>query len=289
VFKEAVMRTAPAVLSMLVLAPFVGAEPAGAPTLPLGVRQIQEGQLSDALVTLDAVVRNLTPQAEKRRPELIDALVYKGWALVGLGQEEPAKASFRAALQHDPALRLAADTFPDRVIRVFEAARKGDTKSVLERPTGISGKKAGLGAGAIALIAGGAALAVAGGTAAATGGGEPTVYERYYGRYQGIGIPSASHCDSGNTTLTLSGKPDGSDFRLFSSRRTSFSGTGTIQADGRFDVSGFVTGGNFQFKHTFSGQTDGTRLTGREASYTALSDGSVGTVSCTWDLQLDRF
>jgi hypothetical protein len=89
---------------------------------------------------------------------------------VGLQQEEPAKSAFRDALRHDPALRLKKGEQPDRVVRVFEAARTGKTKSVMQRPAGTA-KKAGLGAGGITLIVLGA-VAVAGGVAVAASGGE---------------------------------------------------------------------------------------------------------------------
>jgi len=129
--------------------------------LDRGVREVQEGDLEKGLLTLDTVIQRLEADPTPPAKELSRACAYKGIALVGLGQEEAAKAAFRDALRYDPALRLKKDEHPDRVVRVFEAARTGKKKSVMQRPSGAP-KKAGLGAGAIAAIAGGVVLAAGG-------------------------------------------------------------------------------------------------------------------------------
>lgn len=141
------------------------------PDLEVGIRQVNEGHLQEAVLTLDAVILKLKPQAASNTQDLVQAFVYKGVALVGLAQEEPAKASFREALQYDPWFRLTEDKFSARVIRVFEAARTGKSKSVLEPPSGVP-KKAGLSGLAVAGIVGGA-LAIAGGAAVVAGGDAP--------------------------------------------------------------------------------------------------------------------
>lgn len=149
------------------------------PTLDLGIQQVRDGDLSKAVLTLDAVILRLTPNAAARSKELAQAHLYKGIALVGQGQEAAAKAAFREALARDPTLRLKKGEQPDRVVRVFDAAREGKTKSVMERPNEAP-KKVGLGAGAVAAIvggvalAGGAAVAVAGGDSAPTPAPSPT-------------------------------------------------------------------------------------------------------------------
>jgi hypothetical protein len=141
--------------------------------LQAGIRQVSEGDLEVAITTLDRAILAFSAQPSAHTKELSEAHLYKGVALVGLLREEPAKESFREALRYDPPLRLRKGQFPDRVVRVFEAARTGKEDSVMQRPSGTA-KKAGLGAGAIAAIAGGA-IAVAGGAAAvASGGGTPT-------------------------------------------------------------------------------------------------------------------
>jgi hypothetical protein len=149
----------------------LAAQTAPQATLEGGIRQVNEGDLENAVITLDAVIQQLAREAHARAKELSQAHLYKGVALVGLQQEEPAKASFREALRYDPELRLGKGQFPDRTVRVFEAARKGSTKSVMKRPSGAP-KKAGIGGGAIAAIVGGV-LAAGGGVALASGAGEP--------------------------------------------------------------------------------------------------------------------
>jgi hypothetical protein len=165
------MRSCLCCLLTLLAVPALAQAPVPDADLQRGIRQVNNGELDAAVLTLDGVIRALAPAASTQGRELAQAHLYKGVALVGLLQEEPAKASFREALRHDPALRLAKGQFPDRVVRVFEAARKGKTDSVMKRPTGAP-KKAGIGTGAILAIAGG--VLAAGGTAAAVSGGGGT-------------------------------------------------------------------------------------------------------------------
>jgi hypothetical protein len=124
-------------------------------SLDEGLRLYEEGDLGDAVLALDAAIGTMPPSAT---PSLVKAYVYKGAALVGLGQEEPAKASFREALALDPKLRLLKTEFPDRVVRVFDAARSDKKTSVMRRPS-TAPKKAGIGAAGVAAIVGGVALA----------------------------------------------------------------------------------------------------------------------------------
>ncbi len=129
-----------------------------------------EGALGDAVLAFDAAIQAMPPSASTT-PSLVKAYVYKGAALVGLGQEEPAKASFREALALDVSLRLSKTEFPDRVVRVFDAARKGKQKSVMERPS-TAPKKAGIGALGVGAIVGGIALAGGAVAVAVTSGGD---------------------------------------------------------------------------------------------------------------------
>lgn len=140
-------------------------------TLTLGIKQVDEGNFQAALFTLDAVARRLVLEPAMHATDLSQAYLYRGVALVGLGQEEGAKGSFAAALQYDKTLRIGEDRFPPRVVRVFEAARLGKTKSVLLPPSGAA-KKAGIGAGAVAAIVGGV-LAAGGAAVAAASGAKP--------------------------------------------------------------------------------------------------------------------
>jgi PKD repeat protein len=141
---------------------------AAEPTLQAGIKQFGDGDLAGAVFTLEAVIRTLAVEPALHAKELSQAYLYRGAAFVGLSQEENAKGSFAAALQYDRTLRIGEDKFPPRVVRVFEAARTGKTKSVLLPPSNVA-KKAGIGTlGIVGIIAG--VAAVGGGVAAATHG-----------------------------------------------------------------------------------------------------------------------
>ncbi len=141
---------------------------AAEPTLPPGIKQFIDGDLAGAVFTLEAVIRTLGVEPALHAKDLSQAYLYRGAAFVGLGQEENAKGSFAAALQYDKTLRIGEDKFSPRVVRVFEAARTGKTRSVL-LPSSNVGKKAGISALGIAGIVGGVA-AIGGGVAAAAHG-----------------------------------------------------------------------------------------------------------------------
>src|SRR5262245_15111806 len=160
----------PLVLAAALVWPQGGSAGDDQATLDLGIRQVKGVDLSKAVVTLDGVIQRLNPQASTNARELSQACLWKGVALVGLQQEEPAKSAFRDALRHDPALRLNKGEQPDRVVRVFEAARTGKTKSAMQRPTGTA-KTAGPVGGGITLIVLGAVAAAGGVAVAASGGG----------------------------------------------------------------------------------------------------------------------
>ena len=151
---------------------FLQADDGAVDELARGIQQVQDGDLEGAVTTLDAAVQKLAAIEPSRPADLARAHFYKGVALVGLLQEEPAKASFREALAHDPYLRVRSGEFPDRVVRVFEAARRGISRSVMKRPSGAP-KKAGIGTGAVLAIAGGVALAAGGVAAVASGAAAP--------------------------------------------------------------------------------------------------------------------
>ncbi len=151
------------------------AAPAGLPAandakVKAAIQQAREGLLDAAVGAFDEAIAALAQRGPEGRADLIVAHVHRGAALVALGKEEAAKDAFRAAVILEPALRLEKGQFPDRVIRVFDAARTGKTKSVMERPTGAP-KKAGIGALGIAGIIGGAVVLAGGAVAAASGGG----------------------------------------------------------------------------------------------------------------------
>jgi hypothetical protein len=91
--------------------------------LATGIRQVQEGDFENAVLTLQAVSRALAGQTT-RRPELAQAYLYLGIAHVALDQADPAKAAFKAALGQNKSLRLSEDRFSPKVIAAFEAARR---------------------------------------------------------------------------------------------------------------------------------------------------------------------
>jgi hypothetical protein len=176
------------------------------PELEAGIRLFKEGDLQAAVISLDGVAGKLRAD-ELRRSELVEALVYKGAALVGLAQEEPAKTAFSEALSLEPDRKLSETEFSRRVVRVFEAAREGKSKSVLLPPAGGTAKKAGIGAlgvgaivGGAVLIGGGAAVAAAGGGGDSTPAPTPVVDPSTYS----VTLSSDRNCGAGGFTLSQS-------------------------------------------------------------------------------------
>ena len=160
------------VASLMLGTAFSQNTPGGAePTLQAGIKEFSEGDLAGAVFTLEAVIRTLALEPALHAKELSRAYLYRGAAFVALGQEESAKGSFAAALRYDKELRITEDQFSPRVVRVFDAARQGKTKSVLLPPSKVA-KKAGISALGIAGIVGGV-LAVGGGAAVAVAHGSP--------------------------------------------------------------------------------------------------------------------
>jgi hypothetical protein len=138
------------------------------PTLVAGISQYDEGDMTGSVLTLETVIRSLSVEPALHANDLSQAYLYRGAAFVRLAQEENAKGSFASALQYDKELRITEEKWPPRVVRVFEAARTGKTKSVLLPPSNVA-KKAGIGALGVAAIVGGG-IALAGGAVAVTHG-----------------------------------------------------------------------------------------------------------------------
>jgi hypothetical protein len=86
-----------------------------------GVRYIVLGDLQEAVVTLEPVVKRL--QGRGRPKELAQAEFFLGVAQLELGREVEARASFESALGHDDSLRLRPDAFPTRVRTFFGHVR----------------------------------------------------------------------------------------------------------------------------------------------------------------------
>ena len=89
-----------------------------------GVRQAQEGDFENAVVTLDGVVRRLTGQPSRAK-DLARAYTYLSIAYLGLSQEQTAKAKFLEAWKTDSDMNLSPREFPPRVLEFFEKARAG--------------------------------------------------------------------------------------------------------------------------------------------------------------------
>jgi len=158
-------------LSAVIVAVLAAQNPLG--DLSVGIRQVEEGDFSSAVMSLDGAIQALRAAPDPPAADLARGFLYKGVALVGLAQEEAAKAAFREALRHEPSLALSPREFSPRVIRVFEAARKNRKKSVLYPPDDTAKKAAGIGALGVAVIATGAVAAGGALAAAASRNPEP--------------------------------------------------------------------------------------------------------------------
>ena len=91
--------------------------------LATGVRQAQEGDFENAVVTLDGVVRRLAGQGSRTK-DLARAYTYLSIAYQGLGQDQQAKAKFLEALKLDRDMTLSSREFPPRILEFFEEARR---------------------------------------------------------------------------------------------------------------------------------------------------------------------
>lgn len=190
-----------AVLLALQMTPSVAQAPE--PDLALGIRQVKEGDLESALVTLDLVARKLSGDPARTK-DLAQAYLQMGVAYVGLGQEGLARSKFAQALKLDPNLKLSPEEFSQRTIRTFEAARQASTQTAALEKQALakSGKK-----GLIVLGIGGAAAA---GTAVAIAA---TTKERQNRPpTASIRVSPEGQAIAGVTTLTLTATasdPDG--------------------------------------------------------------------------------
>jgi|JI10StandDraft_1071094.scaffolds.fasta_scaffold96136_5 hypothetical protein len=165
--------------ALLVASPLQGAQSAPVnPTLADGIRQVDEGDLAAAVITLDGVTRRLA-ETKGSEADLAQAHLYLGIAQLGLEQTERAKTSMRAAFRADPALRLDPRRFSPRVIQTFaeanpEAASKSAAAPPAPAPAPTPAPRAsGKGGSGKLLILGGLAAA-GGGVALASGGSSAT-------------------------------------------------------------------------------------------------------------------
>jgi hypothetical protein len=145
----------------------------GGQALLAHAKQTYEDEPASSIDEFANAIATLQLEGDVAVPLLVDAWVYKGAAYLHKLDETSAKGCFRAALRLQPTLRLTRSQWPPRVVRVFDATRSGQAKSVMEPPSGAP-KKAGIGAATIGLIVGGVALAAGGAAAVAAHGSSST-------------------------------------------------------------------------------------------------------------------
>jgi len=141
------------------------AEDAG---LALGLQQVREGDFEAAVVTLAAAAQRLEAQPNQAK-DAAQARLHLGVARVALTQVDAALDDFKAALRHDPTLRVGEDRFSPKVVRVFETARQElAATSAAQKPAAKKGSRKAV------LVVVGAAAAAGIGIAAASGGSPPS-------------------------------------------------------------------------------------------------------------------
>ena len=167
------------VLLVLVMPVLCSAQPASDFGLAEGMKQVEEGEFDNAIVTLDTAARRLAADPKRVR-DLSQAYLYLGIAYVGKGHEAAAKAKFREALSGIKDLSLSAERFPPKVVDLFEAARaeaRAETSPARSAASPAAPAKKGGGGkgllviGGLAVVGGGVALAAGGGGGGEGGGG----------------------------------------------------------------------------------------------------------------------
>jgi tetratricopeptide (TPR) repeat protein len=100
--------------------------------LERGVLQAQRGAFDAAVITLDAVARDLAAEGGHAQ-ELARAYVYLSIAYLGLSQRQKAKANFLEALRIDSDLELSTREYPPRILEFFEETRR-EARATLREP-----------------------------------------------------------------------------------------------------------------------------------------------------------
>lgn len=126
----------------LVLAVAIAVPPSGlaqqtptavAADLQAGIRQVDEGDLDAAVITLDAVVLRLKQMKGAER-DLATAHLYSSMAHLGLSQIEKAKAEMREAWRNNRGLALDPKKFPPRVIQLYEQMKNEQQQAEATTP-----------------------------------------------------------------------------------------------------------------------------------------------------------
>jgi hypothetical protein len=150
---------------------------AGAQTSPtsadleIGIRHVREGELEQAVITLDAVTRRLSADGGPAA-DLSRAYAYLAIAYMGLAQQEKAKQRFIDAWKANQELILSAHEFPPAVIEMFEQARREEEERAAQ-PTPAPSRAHGGGRRTTLLLAGGAVASAGAGVALLAGDPSP--------------------------------------------------------------------------------------------------------------------
>jgi hypothetical protein len=116
----------------------------GEAELDKGMRQVAEGDFEGALITLDSLARDLAARPGPSK-EKVSTYVWLGAAYSGLDQEALAIAKLEQALQLDASLTLSAETFPPKLLRLFETAKQRIAEEkTLKKEAGAKPRKKGL-------------------------------------------------------------------------------------------------------------------------------------------------
>jgi hypothetical protein len=133
--------------------------------LATGIRQVEQGDYSAAVVTLDNAIRNLGKDPARAK-DIAQAYLYLGVAHAGTGQEQAARADFCRAKRQNPSVKVELANPPANVAKLFAEPCPSTTSTGAAAPAATAAKKGGsktlpilLGVGAAA----GVAIAVAAG------------------------------------------------------------------------------------------------------------------------------
>lgn len=127
-----------------------------------GIRQVEEGDLDAAIITLDGVIQRLR-EAAGSRTDLALAHFYLGVSYLGVSQAERAAAQFKEAWRNNRELKPDPKKFPPRVLQAYEKARaeasRDQTPAEPEKAKGGGSSKPLVILGGVAAIGTGVALA----------------------------------------------------------------------------------------------------------------------------------
>jgi len=116
----------------------------GETELDKGIRQVTEGDFEGALITLDSLARDLAARPAPSK-EKVSTYVWLGAAYSGLDQEALAISKLEQALRLDAGLTLSAETFPPKLLRLFETAKQRIAEEAkLKKEAGTKPRKKGL-------------------------------------------------------------------------------------------------------------------------------------------------